>query len=222
MLRVNKEGKSRLQWDKVTDSGNRSSFTSGSVRDTQHNKGRYDLIPSTMLRRLAQHYENGALKYGDNNWQKGQPLYQYYNSAIRHLEAARDADLSEDHLSAAIWNVTAMIHHIDQMLDGNLPIELDSFGIVKAIKDVETFAQIREYYNEPITPASNHYPKRVATRWIPVLSGALSDTGIIDSLFKDDNRARDITRFKQKGTVKHSDINDDALEFEDNRRRDTY
>lgn len=212
MLHVKRDRRSKLQWDKVQDTGKRSSFGTGSQRDTQEGKGRYDLIPSTVLKRLAQHYENGALKYGDNNWQKGQPLHQYYNSAMRHLNAIKDADISEDHFAAAIWNVAAMIHHIDAMLENTLPIELDSFGIVKAVKDVETFEQIREYYNaedlkveaHTITAASNHPSRRMTldrqnrTRWIPVLvSGAISDGGILDTMISDNaDRAKDITTAK--------------------------
>lgn len=157
MLHVNREGKSRLQWDKVQDSANKTAFGTGSMRDTQTNKGRYDLIPTNAILRLAQHYENGARKYAERNWEKGQPLYQYYNSAIRHLEHIKDADISEDHLAAALWNVAAMIHHIDKMLDGELPIELDSFGIVKAIRDYETFEKIREYSVE----ATQTFPSRI-------------------------------------------------------------
>lgn len=206
MLHVNREAKSKLQWDKVKDSANKTAFGTGSMRDTQDNKGRYDLIPSSVLKRLAQHYENGARKYAERNWEKGQPLHQYYNSALRHLEAIKDADISEDHFAAAIWNVAAMIHHIDAMLVDDLPESLDSFGIVKAIKEHDTFEQIREYYNEPIASASNHEGKPVATltlnkhnrsRWIPtVVSGAVSDLGILDGIVNDNaERARTVQTF---------------------------
>ena len=174
MLRVSKKGKSRLQWDKVQDSGTRSAFGTGSQRDTQEGKGRYDLIPTSVLHRLAQHYENGALKYGDNNWQKGQPLNQYYNSAMRHLGAIKEADLSEDHFAAAIWNIAAMIHHIDAMIDGTLPVELDSFGIVAKVKEQETFEQLREYFDDPKPRAV--FPSPVGTKWIPTIaSGMIPD-----------------------------------------------
>ncbi len=124
---------SALEWDAVKDSGARSSFSTGSVRDTQANKGRPDLIPTSMLKRLSQHYANGAVKYGDNNWKKGQKLSQYYSSAMRHMWAIMDLDLSEDHYAAAIWNITAMIDHIDRIRSGDLPRELDDIGIIEAI-----------------------------------------------------------------------------------------
>jgi hypothetical protein len=151
MFTVNKRGKSALQWDKVVDSQNKESFGSGSMRDSQDMKGRYDLIPTGPIHRLAQHYENGAAKYAERNWEKGQPLSQYYNSAIRHLQALRDADLSEDHAAAAVWNIVAIMHHVDEMLKGTLPDHLDSFGILKAIrKEVErqqTLEQVRQAFN---------------------------------------------------------------------------
>lgn len=187
MLRVNKQGKSRLQWDKVQDSGTRTAFGTGSQRDTQEGKGRYDLIPTSVLHRLAVHYENGAAKYGDNNWQKGQSLAQYFNSATRHLNAIKDADLSEDHFAAAIWNIAAMIHHIDAILDGKLPEELDSFGIVAKVKEHETFEQIREYYNEPVP----HSVFPSTSTWTPILaSGMISDVPL--------PKAFDEDRFKEK------------------------
>lgn len=151
MFTVNRKATSALQWDKVVDSQNKEAFGSGSMRDSQDMKGRYDLIPTGPIHRLAQHYENGAAKYAERNWEKGQPLSQYYNSAIRHLQALRDADLSEDHAAAAIWNVVAIMHHVDAMLTGKLPDHLDSFGILKAIrKEVEqqqTFEQVKEHFN---------------------------------------------------------------------------
>ena len=183
MLRVNRTGKSKLQWSKVKDSGNRTAFTTGSQRDTQQGKGRYDLIPSSVLLRLAQHYENGALKYGDNNWQKGQPLAQYYNSAIRHLEAIRNADIEEDHFAAVIWNVACMIHHIDSMLDYKLPKELDSFGIVDAIISHEAFNTLTEY-QDPIQDTKKWTPTN--STWTPVvMSGALSDVPLPHAFDKD-------------------------------------
>ena len=98
------------KFDKVTDSGKRQEFKTGSVRDTNIGKGRYDLISPLMLQRLAKHFENGAVKYGDRNWEKGQPLSRYFDSAVRHLYKHLEGMRDEDHLAAAVWNVGAMIH----------------------------------------------------------------------------------------------------------------
>ena len=38
----------------------------------------------TMILETAIHFEQGAKKYGENNWQKGLPVNCYLDSAIRH------------------------------------------------------------------------------------------------------------------------------------------
>ena len=54
----------------IKDSGDRTEFESGAVRDMHEGKGRFDLLPMCVLMRLAKHYENGSKKYGDRNWEK--------------------------------------------------------------------------------------------------------------------------------------------------------
>lgn len=97
----------------VVDSGKREEFPTGSRRDSRDGKGRFDLLPVKPLRRLAKHYENGAKKYGDHNWQKGQPSSRYYDSAMRHLIMYMDGDRSEDHLAAVAWNAFSMMWNED-------------------------------------------------------------------------------------------------------------
>ena len=103
-------------WGCVKDSGEREQFDTGSRRDTRAGKGRFDLITPFMLLRLARHYENGAVKYGDRNWEKGQPSSRAMDSAMRHLNAFMinamlGQEQDEDHLSAAIWNLAVIIHN---------------------------------------------------------------------------------------------------------------
>ena len=69
----------------IKDSGSRSEFSTGAVRDCQEGKGRCDLLPMRTLLRLAQHFEDGSKKYGDDNWRKGIPLRRFADSAMRHL-----------------------------------------------------------------------------------------------------------------------------------------
>ena len=114
-----------MSYQEVKDSGKREEFSTGSVRDIREGKGRYDLIPPKSLRRLAQHYENGAKKYGDRNWEKGQPLSRYLDSAIRHTFNYLDGQRDEDHLIAAIWNLMAIIDHEERIKLGELPEELN-------------------------------------------------------------------------------------------------
>lgn len=109
----------------VKDSGKRESFGTGSVRDSREGKGRYDLIPTYPLARLARHYENGARKYGDRNWERGQPVSRYFDSAVRHLFRFWAGDEDEDHLSAAAWNVFAIIHTLEAAKNKQVPATLD-------------------------------------------------------------------------------------------------
>lgn len=111
-------------FDRVQDSGERSQFSTGAVRDTGAGKGRFDLISPYALKRLAVHYENGAKKYGDRNWEKGIPLARFLDSALRHLNTFRDGDRSEDHLSAVLWNVVGFLHTEREVREGRLPVEL--------------------------------------------------------------------------------------------------
>lgn len=112
---------SKAEYDAVNDSGDRREFATGSVRDVRTGKGRYDLISPIGLERLAKHYENGAVKYGDRNWEKGQPLGSYLDSLIRHAINYQKGDRSEDHLSAVCWNAFAMMHTEEMIRQGKLP-----------------------------------------------------------------------------------------------------
>lgn len=113
------------KFDKVKDSGKRQEFDTGSVRDTNSGKGRFDLIAPYATLRLAQHYENGSKKYGDRNWELGQPLSRYLDSAMRHLTKVIMGLEDEDHLSAATWNLMAVIETQKRIELGILPNELD-------------------------------------------------------------------------------------------------
>lgn len=88
----------------IKDSGNRREFKSGAVRDIQEGKGRMDLLPACAIIRLSKHFENGAKKYEERNWEKGIPTHSFIDSAIRHLMKYLDGATDEDHLCAAAWN----------------------------------------------------------------------------------------------------------------------
>jgi hypothetical protein len=120
-----------MEFTEVKDSGQRRETITGAVRDRVQGKGRYDLITPIGLRRLALHYENGARKYKDRNWEKGMPLSWFLDSAIRHLFDYLSGDRSEDHLAAVAWNALGYIH-IEQLIrDSKLPKELDDMGITE-------------------------------------------------------------------------------------------
>lgn len=110
----------------IKDSGQRQEFSTGSRRDLQVGKGRFDLLPVLALFELAKHFEGGAVKYGDRNWEKGQPTARYMDSALRHalkhLLGLRD----EPHLRAAMWNLCCLAHTELMIKAGKLPKELDN------------------------------------------------------------------------------------------------
>lgn len=110
----------------VKDSGERQSFETGAVRDIQQGKGRFDLIPSLAIRRLAKHYENGAIKYGDNNWQKGIPLSRYLDSLERHVNCLKAGEPTEDHLSSIMWNAACYMWTLNEIESGRLADSLDN------------------------------------------------------------------------------------------------
>ena len=92
----------------IKDSGERTEFESGAVRDMHEGKGRFDLLPMCVLMRLARHYETGCLKYGDRNWERGIPCHSFADSAMRHFVKYMDGQNDEDHLIAAIWNLCGL------------------------------------------------------------------------------------------------------------------
>lgn len=145
----------------IQDSGNRTEFKSGAVRDIQEGKGRCDLLPlsvigcwcedsaydilgsidlyrlrpstegmSVILNKfaskhrntvdtckglelyrwelvleVAKHFEEGAKKYGDRNWEKGIPCDRYIDSAVRHYCKWSAGWTDEPHDRAFIWNI---------------------------------------------------------------------------------------------------------------------
>lgn len=150
----------------IKDSGDRTEFETGAVRDMREGKGRCDLMPlevakdlmadprakemlenirnfqkyndadflrlclesfarctggcdnyqadvCTMLLEVAKHFEEGAKKYGENNWQKGIPVKCYIDSAVRHYLKWLRGDKDEPHDRAFVWNLMCCIWEVD-------------------------------------------------------------------------------------------------------------
>lgn len=68
---------------------------------------------------------NGILLRNDKNWEKGQPLSRYLDSAMRHLCAVLDKQDDEDHAAAVAWNMMAFMCTKRWIEGGGLPPELD-------------------------------------------------------------------------------------------------
>ena len=58
---------------------------------------------------VAKQFEDGAIKYGENNWRKGIYLHCYIDSAVRHYLKYRRGDEDEPHHRAFLWNLTCAI-----------------------------------------------------------------------------------------------------------------
>ena len=70
----------------------------------------------SMLLDVSKHFEAGAKKYGENNWQKGIPVNCYIDSAVRHYLKFKRGDKDEPHGSAFVWNLMCCAweveHHV--------------------------------------------------------------------------------------------------------------
>lgn len=140
----------------IKDSGDRTEFATGAVRDMREGKGRCDLMPlrvaglvmqgdaildyiglfqdtsdvgflysaikhfahafgglASMLLEVSKHFEEGAKKYGENNWQKGIPVHCYIDSAVRHYLKWLRGDKDEPHDRAFVWNLMCCIWEVD-------------------------------------------------------------------------------------------------------------
>ena len=89
----------------IKDSGERTEFETGAVRDMVKGKGLMVVMPFEALLRLSRHYEAGAEKYGRWNYDKGIPVSSLADSALRHLTKYLAGCDDEDHLSACAFNV---------------------------------------------------------------------------------------------------------------------
>jgi len=58
---------------------------------------------------VSKHYEEGCLKYGDRNWEKGIDLHCYIDSAVRHYIKLLRGDVDESHERAVMWNLMCAV-----------------------------------------------------------------------------------------------------------------
>lgn len=89
----------------IKDSGERTTFETGAVRDMHAGKGRMDLLPWEAIIEVSKHCEEGALKYGEHNVDKGIPIHSLVDSGFRHLAKYVMGETDEPHLRAAAWNL---------------------------------------------------------------------------------------------------------------------
>lgn len=76
----------------------------------------FGTVPNAMLE-LSKHFEEGAKKYGEYNWQKGLPESSYIDSAVRHYLKWLDKYVDEPHDRAFIWNLMCLAWTHNNILD---------------------------------------------------------------------------------------------------------
>ena len=74
----------------------------------KENKNKYEAILD-----LSKHFEEGAKKYGEYNWQKGIPVNCYIDSAVRHYLKYKAGWTDEPHDRAFVWNIVCCIWEIE-------------------------------------------------------------------------------------------------------------
>lgn len=71
-------------------------------------------IPDLMLE-VAIHYEEGAKKYEERNWEKGLPTWCFIDSAVRHLLKYLGGRTDERHDRAFVWNMLGFAYTIRKL-----------------------------------------------------------------------------------------------------------
>lgn len=126
----------------VKDSGNRERFATGAVRDTANDKPRPDLISPFFMMRLGEHLRKGANKYTEWNWAKGIPSSRCFASCMRHLMQYAMGKRDEDHLSAAAFNIMAIIHNEETEGKAAL-VESGSISSARILNDMPKFKEMK-------------------------------------------------------------------------------
>ena len=106
-------------------------FVTGAVRDVTTDKGRFDLMPPRAERELALHFQYGAQRYSDRNWEKGIPLGVFIDSLRRHLGKIMMGEHDERHDRAMAWNAMAFLETVERIKEGKLPKKLDDISWIK-------------------------------------------------------------------------------------------
>lgn len=98
----------------IKDSGERTEFKSGMVRDITAGKTHFwRILIGPMFKRWAVHLTKGAEKYPDvrpgvSNWTLAsgeEELARFKDSAFRHFIQWHQGDVDEDHAAAVFFNI---------------------------------------------------------------------------------------------------------------------
>ena len=112
----------------LKDGGTRKTYSTGAQKEDDsktEGKGAYHLLPTIPIRKVAEIYRKGAVKYAERNWEKGIPLHRFLDSAKRHLDQFTEGMEDEDHLHQAIWNMFGLSWTMEMIERNRLPAELN-------------------------------------------------------------------------------------------------
>ncbi len=109
----------------LPDTGARTNFDTGAVRDASVGKGLPSHIPPIAIRALAKRFEDGARKYKNLNWMLGINLSRYIDAIFRHTLAWSEGQTDEDHGGAVLWNMATAMWTLEAIREGKLPKELN-------------------------------------------------------------------------------------------------
>lgn len=140
----------------LVDSGKRTTYANGGMREICADKGRCDLVYNTPFSiimndvifshieyfmrtgheesiydaikifikeayngnacdaylELAKHYQAGAEKYAERNYEKGLPCHSFIDSGLRHYVKWLRGDTDEPHDRAFLWNMVSLLYTI--------------------------------------------------------------------------------------------------------------
>ena len=63
----------------------------------------------TAIIEVSKQYEDGCIKYGERNWEKGISVHCYIDSGVRHYLKFMRGDKDEPHDRAFVWNMLGAI-----------------------------------------------------------------------------------------------------------------
>lgn len=97
-----------FQIHKFTQDGDKEHLKSALYATDKDHKFDW-LNMADMFLDVSKHFEEGAKKYGEYNWQKGIPTHCYIDSAVRHYLKWMRRDEDERHDRAFCWNILCCI-----------------------------------------------------------------------------------------------------------------
>ena len=95
---------------------------------------------------VAIHYEEGAKKYGEHNWELGIPLHSFIDSGVRHLLKVERGDTDENHARAFLWNMLGALWTIENRPNMD---DLPTYEWPESTPEVDVTASDNSYIDTP-------------------------------------------------------------------------